>query len=98
MESRRRTGLIATAATGLLCGCPGLFAFFFGALTSIISFIPGAAIDIQGRDDPRAALLMGIGALLLGVILIAIPIIVALSTLRRKPSPPASDEPIPPPI
>lgn len=49
--NNKNTGLIATIAAVILCGCPGLFAVFYGGLTSIISFIPGADINFGGSSD-----------------------------------------------
>lgn len=97
----RSAGIIATVATVLLCGLPGLLGVCAGALAAGISFIPGAQIDVFGRNDPDAALYTGLGLLCLGVVFVAIPVIVGIFTLRRKPAAepqPVSDEPIPPPI
>lgn len=99
--NNRNTGIIATIVTAVLCGCPGLFSLCWGAIASFAGLVPGSEIDIGGSSDPRAALYTGIGALCLGVILVAIPIVVGFLTLRRKPSgaivAEASDEPLPPP-
>lgn len=90
-------GIIATIATALLCGCPGLFLLCSGAITSVVSFIPGADIDILGSTEPRSALLTGLGALFLGGLFVAIPVVVGIVTLRKKAPPPVIEEPIPPP-
>lgn len=98
---RRTTGIVATVATALLCGCPGLVFLCFGAVAAGASYVPGADIDIYGRNDPRAALFTGLGALCLGVLFVAIPVLVGIFTLRERPvtePEPISDEPIPPPI
>ncbi len=86
---KRTTGIIATVATTLLCGCPGIFALCFGSISSLVSFIPGADIDIGGSNDPAAALGMGLAALCLGIIGVAVPIVVGVVTLRNKPVPAA---------
>jgi hypothetical protein len=86
---KRTTGIIATVAAVLLCGCPGLFALFMGALFTVISPVPGAQIDIGGRTDPRAALGTGIGLLCLGALFLAIPVVVGFLTLRNRPAPAA---------
>ena len=52
---RRTVGIIATAATALLCGCPGLFGLCFGAVMALVGVIPGAEIDLWGSSDPRVA-------------------------------------------
>jgi hypothetical protein len=68
----------------------------------MVSYIPGATIDIFGSNDPRTALFTGLGMLCLGVIFIAIPFVVGFLTLRQRPEAaepePVSDEPIPPAI
>lgn len=97
----RSAGIIATIATVLLCGLPGLLGMCAGILAAGISFIPGAQIDIFGSNDPQAALYTGLGLLCLSVVFVAIPVVVGIFTLRRKPATepePVSDEPIPPPI
>jgi hypothetical protein len=90
-------GIIATIAAVVLCGCPGLFLCFFGGISTMVSFMPGADIDVAGSSDPAAATAMGIGALCVSVIFIAIPIAVGFFTLRKKPQEViTSDEPLPP--
>ncbi len=82
----RQTGLIITIVSAILCGCPGLFSCFWGLIASGVSFIPGADIDIGGSSDPMMALATGLGALLLGIIFVAIPIAVWFFTVRNKPA------------
>jgi hypothetical protein len=91
-------GIIATIAAVVLCGCPGLFMCFFGAISTIVSVIPGADIDIGGSSDPASAATMGIVFLCLSVIFIAIPIVIGFFMLRKKPEADAvsSNEPLPP--
>jgi hypothetical protein len=98
---KKNVGLIATIATGLLCGCPGLFGLCMGAGFAIVGAIPGSDIDIMGSGDPSAAIGTGVAMLCAGVFLIAIPIVVGFVTLRKKPAEaevaaPVSDEPLPP--
>ena len=102
---KRTTGIIATVATALLCGCPGLASLCFGAFFAVISRIPGAEIDMFGSNDPARALNYGIGGVCLGIVFIIIPIVVGFLMLRKKPetapvTPPAPspDEPVPPAI
>jgi hypothetical protein len=101
MENRT-VGIIATIATVLLCGCPGLAAACFGALSALASFVPDAEIDMFGSSDPKAALGYGIGFLCVGLIFVVIPIVVGIVTLRKKNAAasaetrPISDEPFPP--
>ena len=99
---KKTTGLIATIATALLCGCPGLFGLCFGSTSVLASLVPGANIDVFGSNDPAAATTMGIASLCLSVIFIAIPIVVGVVTLRKKPQDvvtvtPVSDAPAPAP-
>ncbi len=89
-------GIVSTIAAVVLCGCPGLFLCFFGAMSTFVSAIPGADIDVGGSSDPAAATAMGIGALCLSVIFIAIPIAVGYFTLRKKPETVITNEPLPP--
>ncbi len=102
---KKTTGIIATVATALLCGCPGLFGLCFGLISAAASQIPGSEIDVFGSSDPQSALTMGLVTLCVGIIFIAIPIVVGFVTLRKKPAsevlppqPPASNEPMPPAI
>jgi hypothetical protein len=98
---KRNTGLIATIATAVLCGCPGLIGLCFGVMFAFVGTIPGSNIDIGGSSDPAAAIGTGIAMLCVGLIFIAIPIVVGFVTLRKKPaeaevSAPVNDEPLPP--
>ncbi|GAB1469642.1 hypothetical protein MASR2M66_05190 [Chloroflexota bacterium] len=80
----KNTGMIATIAAVVLCGCPGLFMCLFGAFSTVVSFIPGADIDINGSSDPASAMTMGISFLCGSIILIAIPVAVWFFTMRKK--------------
>ena len=97
---KRNTAVILTVIAALLCGCPGLFGMCWGALSAIISFIPGAQIDIGGSSNPQTALWTGLGTLCGGIIFIAIPIVIGIVTLRKKKEPAEaeviSNEPLPP--
>jgi len=94
---KKTTGLIATVATALLCGCPGLFGLCMGALYAVVGAIPGSEINIGGSNKPAAAIGTGIAMLCVGVIFIAIPIVVGFVTLRKKPqelAPIAAETPV----
>jgi len=94
---KRTTGIIATVATALLCGCPGLFSVCFGALAAIISFVPDAEIDMFGSSDPQTALGYGIGAFCVGILFVLVPVAVGFFTLRKKKVDEAAlNEPLPP--
>lgn len=82
---KKQTGLILTIATALLCGCPGLFGLCMGAMFAIVGAIPGSDIDIGGSSDPTTAIGTGIGMLCVGLIFVAIPVVVGVVTLRKKP-------------
>jgi hypothetical protein len=110
---KRTTGIILTIIAVLLCGLPGLAILCFGTLFAAIGSIPGATTDVFGSNDPEAAMGFGLGGVCLGLLLILIPVVVGVLTLRRRPAPPASyvppvqpapppagismDEPLPPP-
>jgi hypothetical protein len=88
--NNRTTGIIATLAAAVLCGCPGLFLCLFGA----ISAVGGGTFNgpfSSGRIQP----VVGLGLMCLALILIAIPVVVGIFTLREKPTAQNSD-PIPP--
>jgi len=92
----KNSGMIALIAAVLLCGCPGLLAFCWGGLTAVISFMPGADINIGGSSDPSAALFSGLGTLCVGILFIAIPVAVGFFTLRKKPEADEATETTPP--
>lgn len=97
---KKTVGIIATIASVLFCGCPGLGAICWGLMAAFVSQVPGADIDIGGSSDPTTAIIVGLGTLCIGVIFVAIPIVVGFFTLRTKPTAgtPISNEPIPPAI
>ena len=96
---KKKTGIIATVATALLCGCPGLISLCMGAIYAVVSQIPGAEIDMFGSSDPADALTFGIGGICLGIVFVAIPIVVGVVMLRKsQEAVPVSDEPLPPAI
>ena len=85
--NNKNTGMIATIAAVVLCGCPGLFLCLFGALTAI-----GKGTFNNSSLSPS----VGFGLLCLSLIFILIPVGVGFFTLRKKPEatpvdvPPAS--------
>jgi hypothetical protein len=101
---RKTAGLIATILTSLLCGLPGLFCLCLGAMFAAISRVPGAEINMFGRNDPRAAWNLGLGIVGLSLVMIVIPFVVGLATLRGRdetpstPVPRPPDEPLPPAV
>jgi hypothetical protein len=96
---KKTTGIIATVAAALLCGCPGLLSLCMGAMFAFTSQVPGAEIDMFGSTNPSDALMYGLGGVCAGIVLVAIPVVVGVLMLRRKPeAAPVSDEPLPPAI
>jgi len=91
----KNTGMIATIATALLCGCPGLFMCIFGAVTATGNM--PYTTELNGVSSsgtmPAGA---GIAMLCFSLILILIPIAVGFFTLRKKPEAVSSNEPLPP--
>jgi len=95
-KNNRNTGIIATIVAVVLCGCPGLFAFCWGSISALVSFVPGADINIGGSSDPTSALLAGLGSLCVGVLFIAVPVAVGYFMLRKKPEAVETSTPTPP--
>lgn len=93
---KKTSGMIATIATVLLCGCPGLLMCCLGATSVFVSQAPGADIDVMGSNDPASAMTMGLVFLCASFIFILIPIAVGFFMLRKTPDAESSNEPIPP--
>jgi hypothetical protein len=91
----KNTGMIATIAAVVLCGCPGLFMCIFGAITATGNM--PYTTELNGVSNsgtmPASA---GIAMLCFSLILIIIPIAVGFFTLRKKPEAVTTNEPIPP--
>jgi hypothetical protein len=83
--NNKNTRMIALVVAVLLCGCPGLLALCWGSLAAVISFIPGADINIGGSSDPGAALTSGLGSVCLGILFLAVPVAVGFFALRKQP-------------
>ena len=73
--NNKNTGMIATIAAVVLCGCPGLFLCLFGALTAI-----GKGTLNNSNLSPS----VGFGLLCLSLIFVLIPVVVGFFTLRKK--------------
>ena len=91
--SNKNTGIIATVATALLCGCPGLCLCLFGA----ISAIGGGTYEL-GDQSGQVPVVASLAMICFAVILIVIPIVTGVVMLRKKPEAvaPISNEPLPP--
>jgi hypothetical protein len=81
---KKTIAIIVTVAAILLCGCPGLFSLLLGGMFALISFIPGANIDVMGSNDPRSALNFGIGGLCIGSVFVLIAAAAIFFAWRRK--------------
>lgn len=91
----RNTGILATVASVILCGCPGLFLCIFGAFTATGNMPYSTelnGITNTGTLPPTAGFVM----LCLSLIFILIPIAVGFFTLRNRPPAPSNNEPMPP--
>jgi len=80
-------GIVATVASVVLCGCPGLFICLFGALTA-----SGNGTFNNQSLSPT----VGFVLLCLSLIFIIIPIVVGFFMLRKKPEAVSTNDPIPP--
>jgi hypothetical protein len=81
--NKKTSAIIITVVALLLCGCPGLFSLLMGGMFALISFIPGADIDMMGSNDPQSALMFGIGGLVIGFIFVVIAIAAIIISWRR---------------
>jgi hypothetical protein len=100
--NNRSTGIILTVVTIVLCGLPGLCLCLFGGLTAT-GLMP-YTFELNGETTTgRLPALYGFGGLCAALFLIAIPVVVGILTLRKKPQaavtpppPPPPTEPLPP--
>jgi hypothetical protein len=95
MDARTK-GILATIASIILCGCPGLFLCVFGGLVAVGAPVNTELNGVSNSTTVPAA--YGVAMLCVAVVFILIPIAVAFFTLRRKPAPPTpvTNEPLPP--
>ena len=91
--NNKTTGIVATVATAVLCGCPGLFLCLFGALSAAGRGTFTGPFS-RGTIHP----FIGLGLMCFSLILIAIPVVVGFLTLRNKPVAQNTNTPIPPAI
>lgn len=91
---RKTTGILATVAAVLLCGCPGIFVCLFGALSA--AGIGTWSTQLNSLDSSGSVpTWLGVAFLCLGLLLIAVPMVVAFLVLPKKPE--ALAEEVPPP-
>jgi hypothetical protein len=81
---KRVTAIIITVVALFLCACPGVLGLFMGGMFALVSFIPGANIDIGGSHDPQSALMFGIAGLCGGLILVVIAAAAIFLAWRRS--------------
>ena len=83
----RTTAIIITIATSLFCGCPGLGTCLWGAIFGLGGAFGGGTVTANGTTsalDPMVALATGGGAVCGGIILVLIPVVVGVLTLRNS--------------
>ena len=85
--NNKNTGMIATIAAVLLCGCPGLFLCLFGAIT---------ATGNGTFNDASLSPTVGYVLVCLSLVFVLIPVGVGFFTLRKKPESSGPNEPLPP--
>lgn len=95
--NNRNTGLIATIAAAVLCGCPGLFLCIFGAVTATGNMPYTTELNGVSNSGVMPAA-YGYGMLCVSLLFILIPVVIGVVTLRKKPAAavPVSNEPLPP--
>jgi hypothetical protein len=88
MEDKKKVGLIVTAVTAVLCGCPGLCSLVFGASMSL-----GGGIDSEFVNTSGDPLLVGIVFLCIGLLMTVIPVGAGIYTFlqSRKEETPAEE-------
>lgn len=88
-------GIVATIASVVLCGCPGLFMCIFGAFTATGSM--PYTTELNGvSNSGTLSPTIGFVLLCLSIIFIIIPIAVGFFMLRKKPEAVSNNEPLPP--
>jgi hypothetical protein len=91
----RTTAIVITVVSALLCACPGLALIALGAMAAFGSQVP--EVMAQNTNTPEEVLLGSGMFICFGAVLILIPVIVGVLSIRfAKPSEPRVDGPIPP--
>lgn len=95
--NNRNTGLIATIAAALLCGCPGLFMCIFGVWAAT-GTMPLETTVNGVTNTGLAPAALGYALLCGALIFILIPVVIGVVTMRNKPAvaPLPHDAPLPP--
>jgi len=81
--SRNNNGF-GVFASSVLLGLPGLMIFGWGLLASLVSFMPGAEVDIAGSDRPIVGFIFGLVALAVGTLLVRIPVRMRRRNINRR--------------
>jgi hypothetical protein len=84
LMTNRNTGIIATIAAVVLCGCPGLFLCIFGAVTATGNMPYSTQVNGVSNSGVLPSS-YGYVMLCLSLLLIIIPAAVGFFTLRKKP-------------
>jgi hypothetical protein len=69
MEDKKKVGLIVTAVTVLLCGCPGACLLVSGATMTAGGSLPSGNLGSNGNS-----IVVGITSLCFGLLMILVPI------------------------
>lgn len=88
----KNTGIIATIAAVVLCGCPGLFLCIFGAVTATGKMPFSTELNGVSNSGTLPST-YGFVMLCLSLIFILIPVVVGFITLRKKPEVTAQEVP-----
>lgn len=91
----RTAALIITIATALICGCAAILTFVFGILGATNTPFTNSINGVPTGSAPMPVSL-GYALICTSVIFVAIPVVVGFFTLRKKPTPPDTTEPLPP--
>lgn len=89
--NNKNTGLIATIASALICGCCALFNCSMG-----IGTLTGNGTFTMGVTEESMPPAMGLVFLCFSLIAILVPVAVWFFTMRKKPAAPVDNEPLPP--
>ncbi|OGO36259.1 MAG: hypothetical protein A2Z03_07855 [Chloroflexi bacterium RBG_16_56_8] len=92
--NNRTVGIIATVLSALACGCAAIFAVVWGLLIATntpITLTSGGQQSVETFPPT-----IGYVLLCLSLLLILVPVGIGFFTLRKKPSGPVNNEPIPP--
>jgi hypothetical protein len=96
--NNKNSGMIATIATVIFCGCPGLLMCIFGAVTATGNMPYNTQVN-GATSSGTLPVGAGLGMLCFSLILILIPVAVAFFTRSKKTeieAPAAGSDPTPP--